>query len=95
MERLKKDGTPAKKPGRKPVVYEEKIRAETGKTSMKENLLPVSALKSLAIASGVYRRCHDGMMFDDGHAEIILTAAEWKRFSEEICQALRQMGMEE
>ena len=100
MEKLKKDGTPAKKPGRKPVVYEEKMKSDAAEGNMtvvavKVRPLPVEALKSRVIAAGIYRRGDDGMILDRGHAELHLTAEEWKRFSEEIGQALRQLGLEE
>ena len=100
MEKLKKDGTPAKKPGRKPVVYEEKMKSDAAEGNMtvvavKVRPLDVLALKSRVVKHGEYKMTEAGMVFDMGNGNgLVMAPNDWKELSEEICQALRQLGME-
>ena len=133
MERIKKDGTPAMRPGRKPgtqkkepeqkveLVYDpdiaeeyrreqeqkkanEKSKEEALKAQAEEQEsrrpLEVYAIKSRVLKDGYYKRNHNGEgMYLYGlsvqQEQVGLMAANWKKLSEEILQALTQLNVQE
>ena len=105
--KLKKDGTPAKKSGpkKKAEVPEPISGGKLEKAEIPEeeperssfnaiiNPLPVIALQSRVIETGTYRKLGK-MVLDIGGADYLsMTAEGWRELSKEILTALDQLGV--
>ena len=102
MARMKKDGTPAKKPGPKPkietpeanlVISREKIEIPTKAIV---NPLDIVAVKSRQFNGLVYRKEKEYMKIDFGDPISFecMRRQDWNAFCNEVMTALDQLGVE-
>lgn len=102
MARMKKDGTPAKKPGPRPKIETPEANQVPVVEMPAKNpeMLEVYALRSRVLKDGYYKKNRDGTgMYLYGlsvqQEQVGLGADNWKRLSEEIMIAMEQLGVKE